>query len=551
MPRYYSGANPTTAFSDGLMTGFEFVDRIQQRRRALELEERAQSRADRGMALAENSDRRAQTAAEVGEQERVRDNEREDVIDARQTTLFEQGQDEFQRNRRVRDETEAARGALAESMFSASPPSLGAIGAAGATPRTRAPQATAPTVTNVRDNGQATDVPDSVQLTGPVDLRAAQAEKPSGFQRIGAALTQFRDNARAADAKNFWRGVADVSDDSKARIRTEPEKHIDSYLKERESVDPKDRASIDLTMANALKSRKTQLIEQARALDPNDARAGSRLQRQVADADRHLDSLARATTSSAAADAGITRPVKVDDPRVVPAITAAADRARRSQAVLETTPDELRAATTVVNRVGNAKRLNQKQIAALTTLYAHGQIDAEQLNNWSKYGTPIAPKPQTIQALGGGYAAVVSEQGISIVRLPGNAKEESASSRSNQRLLVNDRLKQIDDGLKGMVEAGELSEGSANQHFNKFLQIVKREAPNLQLKSGIPLLGPDGALNLSDTDPGEVAETLEMYRQYDKGEEQPWFFKGGKTFSEYAPQAPGGEEITDLTSAFQ
>lgn len=40
MAQYYNGTNPETALSSGLMAGFEFVDRIQSRRRELELQER-------------------------------------------------------------------------------------------------------------------------------------------------------------------------------------------------------------------------------------------------------------------------------------------------------------------------------------------------------------------------------------------------------------------------------------------------------------------------------------------------------------------------------
>lgn len=557
MPNYYSGANATTSFSEGLMAGYDFVDRIQSRKRQLDLEERAQARADRQMEIAEdvNADRNTQFDFEM---------DRAQTTAGQQDTLFGQGQDDrkvavSERDRaiRVRDEVEGARTDLAGGMLSGGG-GLGAIGAAGL--------ASGPPGTARR---AATPVPQTEQPAGPVDLRAAQRDidnAPGFVDRIKTFVGEQREGHKTQNAERFWGSVVDTNNAAGTSysptaghtvelrdVRLNPAKYADQYLKERERVSPEARATLDLTMSNALKDRSMQLgvqIGQLDAADPRNAGKIRSLGNDLIAVNRNIATLAKSATSSAAADAGITRPVKVDDARVVPAITAAADKARQVQPILDTTPDELRAAMTVVTRAGSAKRLNQKQMSALTTLYAHGQIDAEQLTNWSKYGTPIAPKQPTVQALGGGYAAVVSDGGISLLRLPGDSKTEPASSRSNQRMLVNDRLKQINDGLQGMVEAGELSDGSANQHFNKFLQIVKREAPNLQLKSGIPLLGADGALNIGEADPGEVAELLSSYSQYDKGEEQPWFFKGGKTFSEYAPQAAGGESIIDLTSAF-
>src|SRR5687767_6549518 len=69
MAQYYTGYNPERAFSDGMMTGYDFVDRIRSRRRALELEQRQQARADRGMELAENADARAAESHQLGTKE--------------------------------------------------------------------------------------------------------------------------------------------------------------------------------------------------------------------------------------------------------------------------------------------------------------------------------------------------------------------------------------------------------------------------------------------------------------------------------------------------
>lgn len=568
MPQYFNNAQQSTAFSDGLMTGFNFIDSIQARRRALELEERAQSRADRGMALAENSDRRAQTAAEVGEQERMRDNEREDVIDARQTTLFEQGQDEFQRNRRVRDETEAARGALAESMFSASPPSLGAIGAAGATPRTRVPQATAPAVTNVRDNGQATDVPDSVQPTGPVDLRAAQRDvdnAPGFVDRIKNFGVATREGEKTRTAESFWGEVANPKSTvgtvhhngighsvAMRDVRLDPAKYSEQYLQDRDRVPPEARASLDLTMSNALKEKSTQLAAQIAQLDPSDPKVRS-LGNQLITTNNRMTTLAKAATSSAAADAGITRPVKVDDARVVPAITTAADRARQTQSILETTPDELRAASTMVSRMGGAKRLNQKQIAALTTLYAHGQIDAEQLNNWSKYGTPIAPKQATVHAIGNGTAIIMTPDGQMSFINTASSGTSGGMKDSEARLRQKENMSVMFNAIQGAVDNGDL-EGDPKALFAAMLTTLGRTAAEIESKHGVPLVDPkDNAVRFQNISSTEAAELAQGFVQFHNHEvDTPWYrWKQGKGFTSYLPETLSPDEIIDMTSEFR
>lgn len=549
MPQYYTGANPETALSSGLMAGFEFVDRIQSRRRQLELQERQ-------MGLAENADQRAEDAAGRAEDEYAHTKERRPILEGREDTDAAFALSE--RNRAVgrRDEDESARLQLAGAMLEGGggAPSLQNI-ADGA--QRRAPP-------NVPQTAQPASVPQTAQPAaaevpkGPVDLRAAQTARDND-PGVGGLLKKLfvpePGAAKAANAKNFWNDIAADSNtvglvydpDTKKgvdvrEIRRNPAPYAGKYLADRKSVSPQLRQSLDLTMGNALK-------EQLAGLDPKDQRSAGKAQQL----NTQLGQLAKATTASAAADGGITRPVKIDDTRVVPAITNAVAKARNAQDILETSPNEMRAATTVVSRIGGSKRLNPAQISALTTLYAHGGIGAEELNNWSKYGTPIAPKQPSVTALGGGYAAIVSEQGVSIMALPGGAGgKETAASQSNRRLLVNDRMKQAYEGIKGMVKAGELSDGSESQHFNEFLQTVKREAPQLQLKTGVPLIGPDGALNLADADPGEIAELLDSYAKFDAGEKQPWFFKGNKSFADYAPQgAASGEEIIDLTSHFQ
>jgi hypothetical protein len=574
MPQYYSNSNIGTSFSDGLMAGYEFVDRIRMRREEAEQRKRENDRADRGMNLAEHADTRAEAASERAKQEYEHDTKRRVTTEANEDTDRAFLVDERKRAVGNRDQDESARATLADAVLSSQPSDgMSVVGGGGraAAPRQTQPGAPAPAGAPAPQAGSA---PAPEVPSGPINLRKAQqdADNAPGFiDRLKNWATESQTEQKAGQkkrtAESFWGEVANPKSTVGTmyhegighsvplrEVRLDPAKYSGQYLKDRDNVPVDARASIDMTMSDALHEKQTDLANQIKALDPKDQRNAGKinaLTQQLIAVNNDSDAVGQALTKSAAADAGIKHPVKVDDPRVVPAIVSAAERSRGAQEIPLTTPGEIRAATVVAQRAGGGKRVNEKQLAALTTLYKHGQIDAEQLTNWSKYGSPIAPKAPQIQALGGGYAAVVSENGISIMELPQQKGAASAASLSNRRLLNQDRLKELYEGFKGMVDAGELSDGNANQHMNKFLQTVKRQGAALQLKTGIPLFGEDGSLNLADTDPGEIAELLSSYQQFDKGEEQPWVFKGGKSFTDYAPERGGDDEILDLTGAFQ
>lgn len=549
MPQYYTGANPETAASTGLMAGFDFVDRIFERRRQREMQERAEARADRQMQLIENADDRAERSLTFNQDIASSQLELAKNADARAAAAEKRTADEYTRAVRERDEIQSARRALAGSMDFSGAPTLQSIGAGGvmqtapATPTAAAPiPAKAPAPTE------------------PVDLRAAQRERddqPGFIERITNAFSDTRKRYETTKKASFWKDVADVNKDveisgSAARmgiapdprdapqaVRRNPLQYVDRYLADRDAVDATSRKSLDLTMANALKERRAELVT-----DNSPAAKES-----LARVEDQLNKLSKAMLTSAMPDAGINRPtVKADDERLVPAIVDAAKNATAVQdGMVVASPDELRGARALAARVSGAKRLNQKQVQALTTLYAYGQISTEELHNWSKYGAPIAPPPPKVTALGSGYGVVATENGIAFIGLhgagaPGGLKDSEVRQREQNA------VKFLSDQLGSLVSAGELSDGSAQQHMAKLLQFIQREGQNIGIPGGGTLVDQQGKLHLEALDPGTLAELVAGYEAYDKGEVQPWIRKGGKSFSEYLPS---GEQVIDLTDAFR
>src|SRR5690606_21575330 len=131
MPQYYTGANPETAASTGLMAGFDFVDRIFERRRQREMQERAEARADRQMQLIENADDRAERSLTFNQDIASSQLELAKNADARAAAAEKRTADEYTRAVRERDEIQSARRALAGSMDFSGAPTLQSIGAGG------------------------------------------------------------------------------------------------------------------------------------------------------------------------------------------------------------------------------------------------------------------------------------------------------------------------------------------------------------------------------------------------------------------------------------
>jgi hypothetical protein len=600
MPRYYSGANVVDSASEGLLAGFAFVDNLRARRRALDLQEREQARADERMALARLQDRRAQeqhdlalaTGQEQAERARI---------------LFDQQQEERSRLLEKRAQNEAERGAFAKDLpwgrlvgigqsvlrrATPSPaPAQAAAPAAATTAATAmaAPAAATTTATAAPAATASTDAPatesqpaaPAESAPAPVDLREARerrAAEPGLVGRVKKFVADQERKGRENSAKEFWRNVTNLDmSDAEYRysslsgagaklgdVRTDPAKFAYMYLKDRDAVDPTDRATLDLTMSNALKERSNQIAQQIQSLDPNDQRNQGRIKAltdQYIEVNRNLDELSKAVTKTAARDAGITRPVKPEDPRVVPAIVQAVEKAREVQPIISTTPDELRAARQIAMRASNAPRLTERQIQALTTLYMNGEITTEEIMNWSLYGQPIAPKQPTIQPLGDGYYAVVTENGITLGGTPtagmgalaalakargGNAEMKDSEVRLRQK----ENLTSMFNIISGAVKNGDL-DGDPNALMGEMLQVIGRTAGEVQSLRNIPLIDQYGAVRFHMLSPTEVAELTRGFIQYYRGEvDTPWYRFGiprGQRFVDYLPESPSPEQIEDWT----
>ena len=582
MPDFYSGPNAADSFSRGLMAGYEFVDRIKQRR--IENEDRA-----RQQALQERQDTRAQQAFDINKQDHARNLQRQNDEDLAHMTgaillarggvdkmtpedraqLVKSGRaanaqwqnlsdDEVWQNvqnnamlhddrvteQAVRDrqllEKEGAYEELLTSMNTRTNQIRG-VPAQGAAPgaATAPPSNGATAPQGLAQQGVAvarTQVPANVRTTYPRDNPVlggmfGHKEAPAPISR--KLPTEKEVANENPDGPVLARPIKgnELSDE----VAKDPLVYASSWTERRNDVTDQTRRS--MTDARVFSAVQEDLDAAKAAYDKTtDPRTKATLGRRMVTRDAQLQALAKAR-GDGAIDAVAARGAPTGD-RAAGALAAAAKA--YGEGKLPVTQEQLRGLQTTANRAAEGKttRFSPLQIKRLAHATALGLISPEQAENLMKHGSMEKPEKPTVQPLGDGYAAIVTQNGVSLMHLPGAGKSSGgggAESAAQSRLLANDRLTQAYEYMKETFGKGE-----AQAHMNTFLQTVKREGGRLTNRSGIPLINPNtGAFDPGLTDPGEMAELLDTYKRYNEGEVEPWIFKGGRTYSEYAPAAGG------------
>lgn len=463
MPQYYTGVDPANAFSNGLRTGYEFIDNIFARKRQQALDKQNADRADRQLNLQEQGqnfsqemalrgDARAQTASDLSTDEAKQrlavlpeqlQNDvklgRLNLSDAefrssRNPTVAQQQDQTFELDKRVKEaelafnKTKTA--AAAEELARAKQMRADAAGMAkDMLTASQQPQSTAQPGTS-QPQAPAQGIASQQAPTAPRTLQDIQHEvdqKPSLITQAATAVKNFRDDAMSSASADYWNSVANnkgLFSGAYDKVRRDPLSQFDNYMSARDKVKPENRALIDNSMLTAANDKLSSARADLSNTDPNDKLKMAGVTARLSAAQAQVAKIADAKIKTSAADAGIKGNVKPTDPRVVQAITSVP----QASTTPVMTRDEVRAQDLQQSRVSGASKLNDAQVSRLTRMYANGQISATQLENLQRYGTLGSPNASDWKAisLGEGNALMFTSDGRSYVKSAGGNAGASA-----------------------------------------------------------------------------------------------------------------------------
>lgn len=607
MPDYYAGPSAANSFSQGLMAGYQFVDNIRQRKLDNQDRERTRRLQERADDRAQNADQRAETDFKLGQEDRLRQIDRENSVDLAHATassllafggidkipesrraalinaartadkdLAQHSDDEVWQSLEANMNTHDFRGAemqaqlrqlgeredgIAELLGGVNQRSAPASQSRVAPqPRSNgAPQPPAPTSLG----GAATTALASVGKPGapvPKDLVTSYESEYSGPYGGGKVSISpkpvskdFGSSGKGIKLFGLDFGVLSPNADKRSaatRVTEEPLAYTDAYLERRHAFDDKQRAELDTKVIGALQQDiATSKAAYEAAKEPRDkATQGRRLVTRQ----EQLNKFAN-TASSETVDAAVPRSVAPGDKAATVLTQAVEAQQAAGRPILK--EGEARALATSVSRMGGEAqtRLSPTQIKRTARLVATGAMTLEQGQNYVRYGRLDKPEKPTFQPLNSEYAVMITENGASLVELPASKKDGSGSGESNaqKRLLVNDRIEQISTSLKGEFGAGKGDAQDVIQHTTAFLQVLQREAQNIERQTGIQLIDrATGEVDLSMVPATAVPDLIQGYKKYNDGEVDAWF-KDGKPAASYFPQgggapAAGGWSVTPV-----
>lgn len=575
MPQYFNGADPTNAFAAGMMAGYDFIDRIKARNETLRLQKRAEVRDDQRFGMEQTAFKQRTELTDLQIQdtrgdiadEGVQRKYRDDVLKPRATTEFE-GQQKLQGVQTETAEyglqTAKDRKAVGEEMArmnlqAPDPLTLGGIGAQSGQAEAAPPAAGKP----------AKATPPATAPAPPVDLGEQQRQyeaQPGPLQRVANAVTTawttWRDESKAAGANVEWKGIANFNNQPAGTIVKDPTtgkgvlvddirrdlgRYAPKYLQDRDQVDPKDRATLDLSVGSALKKEQGVLQQQMEALgaDAGDlSKAGKRtaLNAKLDTNRRNMDDLTRAMSKGSAAEAGITKPTDMNDPAAVTAITSAGDAVRKAGTTPSTNQAEINGLTTRMGRM-NPARLTPKQIDTLSRAYALGIIDQQTLNNWKLYGGPLAPaKPTTIKFENA--ALLINPDGSKSWIIPPNA---DAKNRGAALEKSNKVLSMLSRQFESHIAQGNLPDakkGSGEVYADRLLQAIASNAQLIEDKTGIRVKDENGNVDTEEIfgDPINTVRLTNWLVNYengaDEGDEAVNSFEDPERLQATIPEAP-------------
>jgi hypothetical protein len=492
MPQYYTGYNPERAFSDGMMTGYDFVDRIRSRRRALDLEERQQARADRGMELAENADVRAteshQLATEdarlrldalpghLEQQRRLSDLAIDDTEfrvgrnptlatqqDAQHALSMDTGRAHLAAAREALSNARAHRKSLAEISALELRAADAERDAAATTPTTPGMQFTQSAVPSQAEAG-------AVEQSGPVDLRKIP-DPPTLGQKIVGAVQAFRQERRERSARTFWTTAADPNKSLLHGVRRNPAPFVDQYQKDRKFLDPQNRASWDLTISNTLTEN------------------GKPIPAWLS------EPVAPATTREIVADVfPNSKSVKASDPRLIAAAETAVGLSEAGD-IPTMTSNQARLMTTQLARFGAQQKLTPEQVRVVTEAARNGAISLEQVRNYAHFGTAFAPASPKIHNFG---------KGVGLMEFPGGRYawlQAPGSEGPTNTKAASQVFSDLEKDFNGFIVGGQI-EGDPEKPHGRMLAsnavaLLTANAPQFEQQTGIRVLDAGGELDMA------------------------------------------------------
>lgn len=458
MPQYYTGADPTQAFSAGMMAGYDFVDRIKARNEQVRLAKLQEQRDTERLGMQKEQFQLSQEAGRFGlerarttatQQDTVfqQQQTRRPIVEAQQDVLYSAdveakglqaaaaraGLDAIREGKEGRAASDQFLRSVYGQSGGADPLTLGGVGVQGTQsaqdvePAVGAasvqPRAAAGVPTPGSSGGTA-----AVDKPLPYDLRAAQqvvGAEPTPLDRVADAVSsaakQVVEFPKKVRANDFWGVVGNPEVRSKsfeasaAKVRSDPPKYFDNWMEDRGRItDNRTRSRIDATMEGALVEqrdaaiREMDLTSRTSLANPRAATAKIRaLANTRAEAEQRLESLYKAKAETAAASADITTPtIAGNDPKALAAVTTAGKQQQAAGIVPTMTQQELESDFRRLGSIQNPAKLTRQQLNWLSESFRKGTINEQTYSNWLRFGGPVAPAPPKFIPFGNGTGIV-------------------------------------------------------------------------------------------------------------------------------------------------
>lgn len=583
MPQYYSGADPTQAFSNGLMAGYEFIDRIKARAEQVRLQKLQEARSAEAFEMQKQGFATNQKLADLqikdttadiedeGKERKYRDEQRP-ILESRAKKEYEQ------RIEATGLGIEAARGQIGErkdlkrgrEAYAELLPTLGGIGAQGLQ-TVQDPQVGAGTV--LRNDGAApaaTPTAATAPQTNSLDLRARQAAVDAEPGPIGKAIRSVKDAVTSGaagigeglrgktDPAEYWNSIAnpkkvgtsgrEIAEANIARnIRSNPLAVAPDYLRDRPNVREEDRAALDYTMSQAATEQIANVSAEIRALGPAPANQlkVKRLQTQLEQAKGVMNDLSKAMGKTVGAEVlpggGA---IAGDDPKVLPAITKAAQANEAAGVLPKVTQEGLRLTQTQLGRMGNPTRLTPKQLNLLSEAFRTGYLDPTTYTNWLQYGGPLAPAPPKVIPFGSGKGVVLYPNG-QLAELDFGSGKGKGGRGGDGGATIGQAIEFVKDSLNARIKRGDIPdavEGTGIHEMGQMMLFLQRYAPEFQANNPeVELLDENGEMSMEwMKDPLDALKVMNYYVNRKNGLDEP------DETVDPLPEGPGAMPVTPV-----
>lgn len=502
MPQYYTGYNPETAFSQGMMTGFSFVENIKQRRRQIELEERELARRDsndkfnRDMAI--RQDERAGESHDVAMQDSKLRLEKLPTILQQQVRSGELSIEDA-------EHAQSRRPVLEEQQDKAF-----------ATQQTLAGEQ----IGSLRENRQlARDQRQTLGNIAEMELQRG-LEQPSVGEAAPSAL-----NTTAASAQP----VAAPASASTSEKASSPPARTSGGRGSPNTYSP----------APFVKPGTPNVTEPEK---PSASRTSG---------GRGSSNIFTAPTARAfVRDAGVTKPVKASDSRVTDIAQTAVTQSVGAPPSIAT-PEQNRLMNTQLARMAGKTKLTPEEVATISRAASLGVISLDQVRNYQQYGTAFAPIAPVFKSMGAGGGVMVYPNGYQII--PPGGKNGTKTAQT-----IAGGLKRTDNYFAALVQSESLDGDpdkpalAASKHTTDMIRLVAANASAVEQSLHFSVVDQNGELDMSVfADPVKSAALADFYLKTIRGNRDPRETEMPIENSDRAAESLPAAQPIDLTHMFQ